>query len=116
VRETSSLSLFFLHAPLPRATTAWQPQADVYRSRDGWVVKLELAGVRPQDVSITVHGSQLRVDGVRHDWFVETGWSHHAMEIAYNRFERAIDLPCDLACARITVECHDGMLLLRVTV
>lgn len=116
MREAGFLSVFFLHAPLPMATTAWQPQADIYRSRDGWVVKLELAGVRPQDVSITVHGSQLRVDGVRHDWVVETGWSHHAMEIAYNRFERVIDLSCDLACARITVEGHDGMLLLRVTV
>jgi len=38
------------------------------------------------------------------------------MEIAYNRFERTIELPCDLAHARITVECRDGMLLLRVAV
>jgi len=116
VRKTRSLSLFFLHTALPRATTAWQPQADMYRSRDGWVVKLELAGVRPQDVSITVHGSQLRIHGVRHDWIVEAGWSHQAMEIAYNRFERTIELPCDLERAGITVECREGMLLLRVAV
>jgi HSP20 family protein len=95
---------------------AWQPQVDIYRSRDGWVIKLELAGVRPQDVSITVHGSQVRVEGVRHDWITEQGWSHHTMEIAYNRFERTIALPCDLAHAQITVECRDGMLLLRVAV
>jgi HSP20 family molecular chaperone IbpA len=38
------------------------------------------------------------------------------MEIAYNRFERTIELPCDLARAQITVECRDGMLLLRVAV
>jgi HSP20 family molecular chaperone IbpA len=38
------------------------------------------------------------------------------MEIAYNRFERTIELPCDLAHARIAVECRDGMLLLRVAV
>jgi HSP20 family molecular chaperone IbpA len=36
------------------------------------------------------------------------------MEIAYNRFARTIELPCDLEHARITVECRDGMLLLRV--
>jgi HSP20 family protein len=116
VRETRLRSLFFLPAALPRATMAWQPQVDIYRSGDGWVIKLELAGVRPQDVSITMHGSQLRVEGVRHDWIIEQGWSHHTMEIAYNRFERTIDLPCDLAHARITVECRDGMLLLRVAV
>jgi HSP20 family molecular chaperone IbpA len=38
------------------------------------------------------------------------------MEIAYNRFERTIDLPCDLEHARITVGYRDGMLLLHVTV
>ena len=37
------------------------------------------------------------------------------MEIAYNRFERTLDFPRDLAQARITVEYRDGMLLLRVT-
>jgi HSP20 family protein len=116
MRETRSLSLFVLHASLPQATTAWQPSVDLYRTRDGWVVKLELAGVRLQDIAITVHGSQLRVEGVRRDWLVEAGWRHQALEIAYNRFERTITLPCDLEQARITVEYRDGMLLLRVAV
>jgi len=88
---------------------------DIYRAREGWVVKMDLAGVRPQDVSITVRGSQLRVSGVRHDRIVEEGWSHYAMEIAYNHFERTIELPCDLERAMITVEDREGMLLLRVT-
>jgi len=92
----------------------WQPQVDIYRTREGWVVKMDLAGVRPQDVSITVHGSHLLVSGVRHDRIVEEGWSHYAMEITYNHFERTIELPCDLERARITVEDREGMLLLRV--
>ena len=116
MRETRLRSLFFLSEDLPRARMAWQPQVDIYRSHDGWVVKLELAGVRPQDVSITMYGSQLHVEGIRRDWIIEQGWSHHTMEIAYNRFERIIELPCDLAHAGITVECRDGMLLLRVAV
>jgi HSP20 family molecular chaperone IbpA len=36
------------------------------------------------------------------------------MEIAYNRFERTLELPCDLERARITMECREGMLLLYV--
>jgi HSP20 family protein len=92
----------------------WQPQVDIYRARDGWVVKMELAGVRPQDVSVAVHGSQLRISGVRLDRMVEEGWSHYTMEIAYDRFERTIALPCDLEHARIIVEDREGMLLLRI--
>ena len=92
----------------------WQPQVDVYRAPGGWVIKMDLAGVRPQDVSITVRGSQLRISGVRLDRIVEEGWSHYTMEIAYDRFERTIELPCNLEHARITVEGRDGMLLLRI--
>ena len=114
MRKPRVRSLFFLPAPEARVPAVWQPQVDIYRAREGWVVKMDLAGVRSQDVSITVRGSQLRVSGARYDRIVEEGWSHYAMEIAYNRFERTIELPCDLERARITMECREGMLLLYV--
>jgi HSP20 family protein len=114
VRKLRVRGLFFLPAVETRAARVWQPLVDIYRAPEGWVVKMELAGVRPQDVSITVRGSQLRVSGVRYDRIVEAGWRYDAMEIAYNRFERTIELPCDLEHARITIEGRDGMLLLRV--
>ncbi len=71
--------------------------------------------MRLQDIAVTVHGCQLRVEGVRRDWLVEAGWRHQALEIAYNRFARTMTLPCDLEQAHITAEYRDGMLLLRVT-
>jgi HSP20 family protein len=115
VRKPRTRSPFFLPALEARTPAVWQPQVDIYRAREGWVVKMDLAGVRCQDVSITVRGSQLGVSGVRYDRIVEEGWSHYTMEIAYNRFERTIELPCDLERASITMECREGMLLLHVT-
>jgi HSP20 family protein len=114
VRKLRVRALFFLPAVETRTPKVWQPHVDIYHAPEGWVVKMELAGVRPQDVSITMRGSQLRISGVRYDRIVEAGWRHYAMEIAYNRFERTIELPCDLEHARISVEGRDGMLLLRV--
>jgi len=114
LRKPRISSLFFRPVLEARTPAVWQPQADIYHARDGWVVKMDLAGVRPQDLSITVCGSQLRVSGVRYDRMVEEGWSHYAMEIAYNRFERIIELPCDLERARITMEGREGMLFLHV--
>jgi len=107
------MSLFFISAEAGTAM-AWRPSADVYRTPDGWVVKMELAGVRPEDVNVTMSGSELFVSGVRRDRFVEEGWSHHSMEITYSRFERAIELPCNLDRAAISIEFHDGLLLARV--
>jgi HSP20 family molecular chaperone IbpA len=36
------------------------------------------------------------------------------MEIAYNRFERTIELPCHLENCDVGLEFRDGLLLVRV--
>ena len=94
--------------------TLWEPRADVYRTPSGWVVKLDLAGVRSEDVKVEVQDAFIRVSGVRRDWIIETGWRHHSMEIAYNRFERVIELPCDSKRCRVSIERQDGMLIVRI--
>jgi HSP20 family protein len=111
--ETKPMSLFFIYAEAG-AAMAWRPAADIYRMPEGWVVKLELAGVQQEDVNVTTSGSELFVSGVRRDRFVGEGWSHQSMEITYSHFERVIELPCDLSRARVSIESHDGLLLVRV--
>jgi len=113
--ETKPTPLFFISAEAG-AAMAWRPAADIYRTPEGWVVKLELAGVRQEDVNVVTSGSELFVSGVRRDRFVEEGWSHHSMEITYSHFERVIDLPCDLDYASISIESYDGLLLVRVAI
>jgi len=92
----------------------WSPRADVYRTPSGWVVKLDLAGVKPEDVSIEVRGPVLRITGVRKDHFVERGYRHHSMEISYSRFERTIHLPCDAVKSSFKTEYVEGMLVVTV--
>ena len=64
----------------------WNPAADVYRTQDGWLVKLDLAGVRAEDIQITLDGDLLRVSGLRRDGFCGEGISHYQLEITYSRF------------------------------
>jgi HSP20 family protein len=104
----------FLPAAGTCQETCWRPAADVYRTPHGWLVKFDLAGVRPQDVSLSVYGSLLMLSGVRRDWCAEHGWNHYRMEIAYSRFERSLELPCNLELARIATEYRDGMLLVHI--
>src|ERR1700731_1767200 len=89
----------------------WEPSADVYRTRDGWLLKFDLAGVRPEDVTVSVSGRMVKVTGVRRDTSVEEGCSYYAMEISYNRFERSLEMPVNLANARVTIEARNGLLL-----
>lgn len=93
---------------------AWQPSADIYRTRDGWLVKFDLAGVRPEDVHLQVEDGHLTIRGMRRDWCVAEGYSCYRMEIAYSHFERSLALPCDLDRAQIVAEHREGMFLLRI--
>ena len=106
---------FFFGAAMDvSAETVWRPAVDIYRSRTGWLVKYDLAGVKREDIEVTAAGSCITVRGVRRDWKLEEGCSHYSMEIAYNRFERTLELPCDLEGARIELEGREGILLVRL--
>ena len=96
------------------AGRCWQPAADIYRTRGGWLVKLELAGVRREDLEVTAQGRWLSVRGSRRDATLVEGLQHHSLEIAYSEFERRLDLPCDLDQAEISAEFQDGMLIVRI--
>ncbi|MGP0072567.1 MAG: Hsp20/alpha crystallin family protein [Bryobacteraceae bacterium] len=93
----------------------WQPSADVYRTRDGWLVKFDLAGVGAGDVMVAIRGRRLRISGIRRDWFVEEeGSTHYSMEISYNRFERSLIMPENLENARVSIATREGLLLVRM--
>ena len=101
-------------ALLSELPTPWQPSADVYRTRNGWLLKFDLAGVRLEDVTVTVQDRRVSVSGVRRDSLVEEGCSYYSMEISYNRFERTIEVPCDLGGAQVSWQVRDGLLLVRM--
>jgi HSP20 family protein len=107
-------SLFFMPAAQPASEPAWRPPTDIYRTPTGWRIKFDLAGVRPEDVRLTVNGNRLTVCGARRDCTLEEGCSHYQMEISYSHFERCITLPTNLDRARLTLEHRDGMLLVHV--
>jgi HSP20 family protein len=94
-----------------RQRADWRPAADVYSTRRGWLVKFDLAGVRPQEIEVSVHGQRLTVRGVRRDCALDEGHRYHSLEISYNRFERTLELPCNLEAAQISTDYRDGMLL-----
>jgi HSP20 family protein len=108
------LPVFLFAAQLPAEEPCWRPSVDIYRKRDAWLLKFDLAGVRMEDVSVHVQGCRIRVSGVRRDWLLEQDASYYSMEIAYSRFERTIELPCHLDNPVVSLEGRDGLLIVRI--
>jgi len=92
----------------------WNPAADVYRVRDGWIVKVDLAGVRTDDLDISISGPLLRISGLRRDSTCGEGISHYQLEITYSRFEKTIQFPRSIESASIGRDYRDGLLILRL--
>jgi HSP20 family molecular chaperone IbpA len=92
----------------------WRPPVDIYRAAEGWLLKFDLAGVQQQDIEVSAAGRFLTVRGIRRDWSAVAGQSCYHMEILYNRFERTVELPCEVGQAALSAEYREGMLLVRV--
>ena len=110
------ISILSSTAARPAREITWQPAADVYRTPSGWLLKLELAGVTPDDIQISMAGSAVTISGVRRDHISEQNCCHYSMEISYSRFQRTIHLPCDVSSAALETRYENGILLVRVTV
>ena len=92
----------------------WNPAADVYRSTDGWVVKVDLAGICADDIELAVYDSSLRIRGCRRDTFVKEGLSYQQMEITYSQFEKTIQFPCSIEEASVAHDYRDGFLVVNL--
>ncbi len=92
----------------------WCPAADVYRTKDGWIVKVDLAGIKPADIEVTVDGPVLRISGSRRDGICGEGVSHYQLEITYSRFEKMIQFPRSIEHSSIERDYRDGLLILRL--
>ena len=84
-----------LHAFLPHQHRSrprtWRPPTDVYETDDAVIVKIEIAGMNPDDIAISFIDRELVVRGNRRD--VDEKLSYHCMEIPYGEFHTEVLLP-----------------------
>jgi HSP20 family protein len=92
----------------------WNPAADVYRSEDGWMVKVDLAGICADDLELQLDNTLLRIRGCRRDTFYRDGFSYQQMEITYSKFEKTIEFPCTIEEASLEHDYRDGLLIINL--
>jgi HSP20 family protein len=92
----------------------WYPAADVYQTPEGWLVKVELAGVSVEDIEIDIQGNVLSIVGTRRDKSCAVGVSFHQLEITYSRFEKTLQFPASIEGASIEHNFDNGLLIIRL--
>ena len=96
--------------------TYWVPNTDVYVCEQGLVIKVELAGMRREDLELVVESNRIRISGQRPDGCRSAKCKFLVMEINYGAFETVIELPngYDLSQARAAYQ--NGFLRIDVPV
>lgn len=97
-----------------RSGQLWYPAADVFQTPDGWVVKVELAGVSAEDIEIDIQGNVLYIAGCRRDRSCAAGVSYQQMEITYSNFEKTLRFPAAIDNARVEHEFENGLLIITL--
>ena len=73
-------------------SSVW-PLIDLYETGSELVFEIDLPGIEPDDVSITVHGDMLIIEGIKRDDRSESDLHYLCMERGIRRFRRMIKFP-----------------------
>ena len=92
------------------ATPSWAPRIDAFDREKELVIRVEIPGVKPEDVDITMEDRTLTISGKREfDETIEQA-GYHRREIFAGEFKRTLVLPEGLNPEEITAKAEDGIL------
>lgn len=87
---------------------AWRPPMDVYEGEAHLVVRVEIAGMKDEDFSISLTGRSLIIRGLRAD--APERRAYHQMEIFFGEFVCEVELPCEVLHEEVRAEYQRGFL------
>ena len=94
--------------------TAWVPTTDIFASNEDLVIRVELAGVRPGEVDVTLSSGVLTISGERRSDLDDEEVSYYVRERFYGVFRRTITLPEGIDESKIDASFKNGMLQITV--
>ena len=89
---------------------AWAPSIESHVENGNLVVKADLPGIDPKDVSISVTGNQLTIEGERKQEKKEEKKDYFYQELAYGKFTRTMPLPQGVDADKVKANYKNGVL------
>lgn len=93
---------------------AWGPSVDVVDGNKEVVVKVDLPGVDPKDLDISLTGNALVISGEKKDVQEEKGKDFYRSERTFGSFRRTVELPSVVDAEKVKAEYTNGVLTVRL--
>ena len=94
--------------PLGRAE--WIPPLDVLEDKDDIIVRIDIPGVKADEIDLSISGDVLYLKGERK----QVDENYHVIERGYGKFDRQVLLPTSVRPDSIRASCKDGVLTIRL--
>mgnify|MGYP006394427583 CR=1 FL=1 len=88
----------------------WAPVVDIRESDSAFLIEAELAGLRREDVKVSVHEGVLTIEGERNRQAESDEGKAHRIERVYGSFLRRFSLPENVDADSIQAKFRDGIL------
>jgi HSP20 family protein len=96
------------------ADVVWYPATDAYETETDFVVRMDLSGVKREEISIALRDRILCVRGIRRDTTPRMRKTFHKMEVSMGPFARSIQVPTRFARCEARANYEDGILEIRL--
>ena len=90
------------------------PSIDLTETDKSVEVRMDLPGVKAEEIDIAVTGNTLRVRGERKEEKEEKGKTCHRIERYSGSFARSVSLPCAVKEDKVSAQCNDGVLTISL--
>jgi len=100
--------------PEPSFAGSWVPPLDVYETPEKLVVTVELPGIDPSDVDVSVENSTLAISGSREFYSDAKEENFHRVERRFGSFQRMLSLPSTANADNIDATFDKGVLTIEV--
>ena len=91
----------------------WIPNADIIETGDDLTLKVELPGVRPEDLSVSVHGGNVIIRGAKTPPEVSGRAEFLAAERVFGSFRRVIHLGVPVNTRHAKALLNNGLLRIK---
>jgi HSP20 family protein len=92
------------------AQNAWVPALNVAEDKDGFRVRLEVPGLKREDIDVALNDGALVISGERKPEAAVEGTTVHLQERYYGKFSRTLTLPAAVAADKVKAAYRDGIL------
>ena len=94
----------------PSEEMVWAPAINVIEREDKFSVKVELPGVKEEDVNVTVAGVTLTIEGEKKAESEVKKKGYYYSETSYGSFSRSITIPSTVDASKIEANYDKGVL------